>query len=566
MEFTAFAEFGIVIALAAVLGIVASRLRQPAILGYIVTGLVIGAFHDKFNHSEEFLELFSKIGITFLLFILGLELNINELKRLGKVALATGLGQIIFTSLVGFFICLLFGFSTQTSFYISVALTFSSTIIIIKLLSQKNKLDTFYGRISVGFLLVQDFVAILILIALSAFKDIGGSDISKVIEGLLGALFKGIVAIFLIWLFTKFILNPLLNLIRHDKEVLFLTVIAWALALASLMGSDLIGFSIEIGGLVAGISLSNRLEHLQIGSWTKPLRDFFITLFFVILGLEINLDSVSTVITPAILLSLFVLIGNPLIVMVIMGYLGYSSKISFFTSLAVAQISEFSLIVAKFGFDLGHLDASVLTLLTLIGGITMTISTYMIFYNEELYDMLKKYLTVFEFKQQKAQDEQDMQPSYQSVVLFGCHRMGKSILNQIPNQKDKVLVVDLDPKTVKELKENGYNAIYGDITDVELYQAYAINKSKLVISTVPSLKDNIKLLSYIRSLDIKPMVVIVAYNDDAVKELYNLGADFVMYPHVLGGHLLSEIVSKEALTKRLVKIRSHHLEALNIFN
>lgn len=562
MELTVFSEFGIVIGLAAVLGIIASKLRQPAILGYIICGLLIGPLSPGFHPSDELLQLFAKIGITFLLFVLGLELNLQELKSVGKVALATGLGQILFTSIIGYVLCILLGFSSTAAIYIAIALTFSSTIIIIKLLSNKKQLDTLFGRISVGFLLVQDLVAILIIIGLSAFKTVGDGGIGVIASSLGLALVKGIVCGIGIFLFTKFILNPVLNSIKNDREVLFLTVIAWALLLAMFMSLPIIGFSIEVGGLLAGIALANRFEHLQIESWTKPLRDFFITLFFVMLGFEISIDSISTVILPAILLSFYVLVGNPLLVLVIMGMLGYSSKVSFYTSLAVAQISEFSLIVTKFGYDLGHVDSNALTLVTLIGAITMVFSTYLISYNDQLYERFQKVLKIFEKK--KLSSYTISADHHPDIILFGCHRMGKNLLKDLHGRKDQICIVDYDSKVVKNLIDQGYDALYGDITDDNVYEKIHLIEARIVISTIPSIRENRKLLNYINTFSEKPMTVITATEDDSAKALYDLGADFVIYPHMLGSQLLTNIVAKGTLSKSMVKLRGRVIESLNL--
>lgn len=560
-----FTEFGLIITLAAALGIIATRFKQPAVLGYIVCGLIIGPLTPSFDPSHEFLELFSQLGITFLLFILGLELNLSELKTLGKVALATGIGQIIFTSIIGYFLAILLGFSSTASIYIAIGLTFSSTIIIVKLLSQKKQIDTLFGRISVGFLLVQDLIAILFLIGLSAFKDVGAQNLGDIAGNLGLALLKGGVATCWIFLFARFVLFPLLNKIREDKEVLFITVIAWALMLAVIMGSPFIGFSLEIGGLMAGIFLANRIEHLQIESWTKPLRDFFITLFFVILGLEISIGSVSTTILPAVLLSLFVLIGNPIIVMFIMSYFGYSTKVSFLTSLSVAQISEFSLLVVKFGFDLGHVNEEVLTLLTLVGGITMTLSTYMIYNNELLYDKFAPYLRWFEFRKRTTAEEEEYLDKEYPILLFGCHRMGKHLISLVPESEKKIVVVDVDAKVVASLKEKGYKAFYGDMGDMSLLEKFGVKNMRIVVSTVPSISENMKLLSFIANeVEIKPLTIIYANDDAAARQLYDAGADFVIYPHMIGGQLLSSIVNKGSLSKSMVSLRGKLLEKLHV--
>lgn len=564
MELNAFAEFAIVISLAAVLGIIATYLRQPPILGYILTGLVIGTSTQFLQAGSGSIELLSKVGIAFLLFTLGLELDISQLRKLGKVALATGLGQIVFTSIFGYLLSIMLGFDSIASLYIAIGLTFSSTIVIVKLLSAKNQLDSLFGRISVGFLLVQDFVAIIILIGLTAFRNIKGESIEGVFYSIGQTLLVGAIVGLVIYAFVKLILNPILNSIRHEKEVLFLAAISWALALAAILGSKEIGFSIEVGGLIAGIALSNRFEHLQIESWTKPLRDFFLTLFFVLLGAHIQVDSINNALFPAIVMSVFVLVGNPLIVMIIMGLLGYNKKIGFMTSLAVAQISEFSLILMNFAYsELKQVNNEEITMMTLVGGITMTISSYMIYYNEQIYEKIKDYLSIFEFKKGTNQEDESQIKDNKSIILFGCHRMGRNLLKLIKSAKDDLLVIDFDPRNIGALRNEGFDAIYGDMSDISRYDEFGLEKADIIISTVPSFKENKTLLNYISELKDKPLMIITSSDGATALQLYKLGADFVVYPHLLGSEILTQLVSKKTLTKRLVLRRRRHMELLN---
>jgi Kef-type K+ transport system membrane component KefB len=393
VSINAFVEFSVILAVAALLGSIAVKFKQPPILGYILAGLLLGPLTSYLDPRSDLIELLASIGVTFLLFTLGLELNFSELKHVGKVAFVTGIGQIVFTSVIGYIIAIWLGFSSIASFFIAIGLTFSSTIIIVKLLAAKNQLDTLYGRISVGFLLVQDFVAILILIGISAIKAVDGASIVDIGVSLFLALVKAFFVLLFAFLVTKYLLNPLLDSLRNEKEVIFLIVLAWALLLAAVYSSEQIGFTKEVGGLIAGILLSNRFEQLQLESWTRPLRDFFLALFFVLLGANIQVSSLSDALLPTLIFSLFVLIGNPLIVMILMGWLGYTKKTSFLTSLAVAQISEFSLIVAGYAYtELNVISNVSLAIMALVGGVTMTFSSYMIYYNEELYSFFSKYL------------------------------------------------------------------------------------------------------------------------------------------------------------------------------
>ncbi len=566
MSINAFVEFSVILTVAALLGSISAKFKQPPILGYILAGLLLGPLTSYFDPKSESIELLASIGVTFLLFTLGLELNFSELKHVGKVAFVTGIGQIVFTSIIGYVISIWLGFSSIASFFIAIGLTFSSTIIIVKLLAAKNQLDTLHGRISVGFLLVQDFVAILILIGISAIKAVDGSSMLGVGLSLFLALVKAILVLIVAFLITKYLLNPLLDSLRNEKEVIFLIVLAWALFLAAIYSSEQIGFTKEVGGLIAGILLSNRFEQLQLESWTRPLRDFFLALFFVLLGANIQVSSLSDALLPTLIFSLFVLIGNPLIVMILMGWLGYTKKTSFLTSLAVAQISEFSLIVAGYAYtELNVISNVSLAIMALVGGVTMTFSSYMIYYNEELYSVFSKYLGIFEFRKRLRQEGNDDKGTYvpKKIVLFGCHRMGRSLLLSLDGQKDDILIVDIDPQNVRELKRMGYDVIYADMGDSMMYQLFHLDQAEIVISTVPNIKDNLKLLKFIRELKNRPVSIVTANNNHDAVKLYDAGADFVVYPHLVSSELLAKIAKKRKLDKTLVKSRAIYMEKLS---
>lgn len=566
MDVSAFSEFSIIFVLAALLGLVVNRLRQPAILGYIICGLLVGPFTPAFHPDVSSIDLFSKIGITLLLFILGLELDLEELKKLGKVAVITGLGQIIFTSGIGYFICLSLGFDVTTSLYLAIGLTFSSTIIIIKILSQINQLEQLHGRISTGFLLVQDLVAIIILIIISTLSGAdGGSSAGAIGLEVIFSFIKAIIFILGSLFLAKAVVFPLLDKLKREKEIVFITVIAWALLLATLAESPWFGFSIEIGGLVAGIALASRFESLQIESWTKPLRDFFILLFFVVLGLHVHVDSLSDTLLPSILLSLFVLVGNPLIVIVIMKFLKYSKKTSFMTSLAVAQISEFSLIVANFGFNLGHIESQSLTVLTIVGGITMTISTYFIYYNEALYKRLYKFLDIFGFKKETDIDEKV--EKQHDVVLVGCHQFGEVLLSMIPSLKRKALIIDMDPLLIKHLRKKGYTVYYGELGNTETAEKLEIEKARLIVSTLTEYRENKKLITYLRKRkknhDKSQLIIVSSNSAFDTKRLYKAGADVVIFQQMLGSDIIRKVIKNYQLPKNVVKNRTKQIEILN---
>lgn len=551
-------ELTIIIGLAAILAVLFRFLKQPPILSYILAGVIVGPFGLLHIRSGEVMLSLAEIGITLLLFMLGLEMRFNDLKSVGKVALYSGIGQIVFTSGIGYILSLALGFPPLTSFYIAIALTFSSTIIIVKLLSDKKDLKSLYGKISVGFLLVQDFVAIIALIILSGFNS-GDSQLSPFT--FLFLLLKAIVLFGWVIVLSKTVLPKLMRVIAKNTEILFLFSIAWAFSMAAFVSSPFIGFSIEIGGFLAGLALANTSQNFQIVAKVRSLRDFFITIFFVTLGMKMIFADIVPIIIPAIILSVFVLIGNPIIVLVILGFLGYRRRTAFLAGLTVAQISEFSLIVIFMGSKIGHVSESVVSLVTLVGAITFTVSTYMIMNGNTLYKWLFPLLAIFE---RKNTHEIILPASDLSghVVLVGANRMGESILEALIKRQETIIVVDFDPEVIERLKKQNVTAYFGDIADPEIQENVSISKARLVLSTVPDVEDNLLMLNILKAARSRATSVFFALETEDASALYKEGADYVILPHLAGGHHLAKILLNDGELELIEKYKKKDLEYL----
>lgn len=542
-----FFEITIVLCLVAALSIIFKLLRQPLILAYILTGIIIGPFGQLQLGSKDFLQTMGEIGITLLLFMVGLELKLKELRTIGRVALITGIGQIFFTSVIGYFISMALGFSWIVSLYISIALTFSSTIIIIKLLSDKKDLNSLYGKISVGFLLVQDFFAILALILLSGFNSANSG--SFFLADFTIAIIKGIILFIIVIYASKSILPKIVDKIAHSTETLFLFSIAWVFGMAAIVSSSFVGFSIEIGGFLAGLALANSTENFQIVARIKTLRDFFITLFFVILGVKMVFSNVASIWFPTIVFSLFILIGNPLIVMIIMGLMGYRRRTSFLAGLTVAQISEFSLILVFLGNKLGHLSSEVVSLVTLVGVITFTSSTYMILNGNKLYKYLNSYLRIFEKKSTKEQTG-NLEHLEDHIVLVGGNRTGQGILESLRDQlNEKIVVVDFNPDVIANLKDKGFITLFGDISDPYIQEKIQLEGARLVISTSPDIEDNLLLIEALNHINKSAKIIVIAQDQDEEKVLYKAGADYVVLPHLASGRHIAKMLEENNLEK-----------------
>ncbi|PIR97945.1 MAG: sodium:proton exchanger [Candidatus Colwellbacteria bacterium CG10_big_fil_rev_8_21_14_0_10_42_22] len=550
-----FLEITIALVLAVLFGFLAHLFKQPPIIGFILAGIAVGYFGGP-GFGGEVIEGLAPIGVALLLFLVGLEMNFKELRNVGVPAALTGLGQILFTFGAGYFIATWLGFNALAAIYISIALTFSSTIIVVKLLSEKRDLTSLYGRIVIGFLLIQDFVAIIALVFLTGFQTGEASVLDFSFTILRGG---GLVALtfFIARYFPRF-----LNKIGRSQEMLYLFSIAWALGVSAI--TELAGLSIEVGGFLAGLALANSSEHFQISSKLRPVRDFFLILFFVSLGAKMLMGGTAVPILPAIVLSLFVLIGNPLIVMTVMGLLGYRARTSFLASLTVAQISEFSLIIAALGLRLGHLDQASTALITLVGIITIFISSYFIIYGNSIYQFLKPVLKWFEFRHNLVDEGSFEKELKDHIILVGVHRTGESILKTLEKSDSDFVVVDFDPVLVSSLKSRDLPIIYGDITDEEIQELIKIDRAKAVISTIPNRKDNLAILTVTKGLNKKAKIILTAQEEEDAAEFYKKGANYVIQPHFVGGWELAQALGDKKDFSGLIKLQERDAKVLDL--
>jgi len=554
-----FIEIGIILAIATIVSSLMRFLRQPLVVGYILSGVLVGPYFLNVITSTEYIELFSKLGIAILLFIVGLSLKPDIVREVGKVSLVTGIGQILFTSLIGFFLIKALGFNDTASLYGAIALTFSSTIIILKLLSDKGDLNKLYGKISIGFLLVQDVVATIILLFVSLWTS---STSSTATESPLLIVIKVFLFFLILYFLGRYVLPKLSNYLAKSQETLFLFSITWGLGLAALFYQ--FGFSLEIGALVAGVSLAVSPFAQEIASRMRPLRDFFIVLFFVLLGSQIIITSISTILIPAIILSLFVLIGNPIIVIMLMNLLGYKSKTGFMAGLTVAQISEFSLILMALGLSSGHLDQEIVSLITLVGVITIAGSTYLILYADKIYEKTRNIIRIFEFKKNNKTNEKETKEEHYNMIIFGYDRVGYDFVNVAEKMHNKHLVVDFDPSSINRLEKHGVPYRFGDAEDVNFLEEINLEKAEIVISTIPDFKTNLALVSYYHNHNPKGIIMVISHDIKHTKELYKYGASFVVMPHYLGANYASQMLETHGTKKEeFEKKKQQHIKYLD---
>lgn len=544
---SAFGEMALLLVMAAVVGLAGMMLRQPLIVSFIAVGLLAGPSVLDVVRSNDRIDLLSHLGIAVLLFLVGIKLDLKLIRSLGGVAVMTGLGQVAFTSIFGLLIGVALGLDVTTSLYVAVALTFSSTIIIVKLLSDKREIGSLHGQIALGFLIVQDLVVVFAMITLSAIGiggDRGGGG------GILLTLGSGLCLVAFVYLFVRYIADRLTARLAHAPELLVIFAIAQAAMFAAT--ADFFGLGKEVGGLLAGVSLASTPYRETIAARLAPLRDFLLLFFFIALGAGLDLSLLGSHATAAAVFSLFVLVGNPLIVLAIMGAMGYRKRTGFLAGLTVAQISEFSLIFVAMGVALGHVAADALGLVTMVGLITIAASTYMITYSHQLYALFEPALGIFERPGTPRERIEGLGHASGDfdIVIFGLGRFGTAIAIRLKRNGMRVLGVDFNPIALERARSLALDVEFGDATDPEFVTGLPVTSASWIVATIPieptglSREDTrLTLLQTVRSMPFRGRIAATSHSKLDAEHLSAAGFDCVLEPFQDAADRVVELLS-----------------------
>ncbi len=570
-----FLDIGIIIIIASVVAIVAKKYRQPIIPAYILAGLILGPglvwlldqtviqsmFHitSSFDliSNKELIFTLSEVGIAFLLFIVGLEIDLKRLKDVEFVSSVGGLSQMIILFPLGFLFAIILGFTRVESIYLGILLVFSSTMVVLKMFSDKKELDTLHGKIVIGTLLIQDVLAIFVLLALSLVGKF------SVIFFILSIL-KGVLIIIAAVLIGNYLLPKIFKFAAKYREILFLSSLSVCFLFALVF--EWAGFSLAVGSFIGGVILGNMPYNLEVIGRVRSLRDFFATLFFVSLGMQISFIGFENIITPLFIILLFVIFIKPFVIMLIVSLFGYRIKTALLTGNSLGQVSEFSLIIVAHGLAMSHIGNNILSLTILATIISIITTTYYIKYQNEIFNLLKRDLAFFDKLGIKKQNHLEYLPekAKKDVVLCGYDRTGYSILGKLIKLKKDILVVDYNPHIIKSMIKKKIPCIYGDCSNPDIIEEMNLRDVNLLISTIPD--DNATLILIRKAKKENPNIniIVTGTHIEEALEFYDSGADYVILPHLLGGEhasLLLEDISTDI--KRLVKTKIKHIKELN---
>lgn len=531
-----FYQLALVLFLASAIGVLASKLKLPLVVSYLITGLFLSLVRlFDLGHSPIF-EVLPDIGIAFVLFLIGMELKLSEFKLLGRAVFITALGQVALSTFLGFVIARLLGFNETESLYLGLGLAFSSTVIVIKLLLDNRDLTSLYGKLSVGILLVEDLVAIVVLMLISVNGTFTQSDYQSG-RMLLLLLLKGISLFLSSFVLAKYLLGKVFEYTAHSVELLYISSITWCFAFTGF--AIFLGFSIEIGAFLAGVALASSPYHLQIQAKIKPMRDFFLALFFIYLGAGAEFKNFLHVLPIVIAFTLYALVVKPIVYAFLLSRFGFKKHTLFQTALNLSQISEFSLVVLMVGVKANLINQQAVSAMALVAVASITASSILISCSKRLYKYFAPLILILETKRRPHVFEQKSKRDLSDhIIVIGGHRVGGPIIAYLKNTDIPFVVMDFNPTVIRELSEQGVNALYGDIGDPDIFEFLHVDKAKLIICTATDFSDNELLLSFVKEHSPNTRVVLRATDSKHAQILRQLGADYVILPEKVSGDFI----------------------------
>jgi Kef-type K+ transport system membrane component KefB/voltage-gated potassium channel Kch len=570
---------GVSILAATVLGYVAYLLKQPLLLAYIAAGAAIGPqFGFGWVHNKDDIRIIAEIGLILLLFMIGLELDLKKLKESGKSLITTGIAQFILCAAMGLGFFMLVGFTIGAPYeyrifgvkvmggeydllYLAVCMALSSTTIVVKLLYEKFELDTLAGRLTLGVLVFQDIWAIVVL---SIQSSLANPQLISILKDFAEA---GLIVLISMAL-SKYGLRYVFQKIAKLPELILVASLGWCFLIAGLASS--FGLSMEMGALIAGAAISTFPYNVDIIAKIVNIRDFFITLFFVALGMIIpnpllNLGMLKVAGAAA----LFLVASRFLSVFPVLYFLKNGNRVSLLTSINLSQLSEFALVIGVIGLQQHHIVRDIQTIIVFVFVMTSVASTYMIKYNQNIQAFLSTALGYIGFKDLRSEATEPT-AAPKDIAILGFFRVASAFIQEIEDTaaaiKDRMVVVDFNPTVFQRLPLHGVKVIYGDISNPETLHHAGIEAAKIVISTISDEilvgTNNLKLLDQIKKIAPKARMIVTAESSARAVTLYRAGADYVFLPNQLAAQRLLRVVQR-LLRGEEVVIKDKEVERLS---
>ncbi|WP_041798332.1 cation:proton antiporter [Rhodopseudomonas palustris] len=515
------------------LGLSAHFFRQPLILAYLVAGFAIGPFGLGLVQSQESISVISELGLIFMLFMIGLEIDLKKVVRAGSVILVAAGGQLIGGCLLGFAfflaIGLSFGGGRFDALYLTVACALSSTVIIVKVLYEKRELDTLPGRLTLGVLVLQDIFAILFLAVQPSLAELQISVLLLSI-GRVAALVATAIVL------SRYVLPWLFHRIARTPELVLLGALAWCFLIGEI--AERLHLSREMGSLVAGVSLSTFPYALDVTAKVTTLRDFFITLFFVAVGMTIPVPN-GSVIMLALAIAAFTVVSRVVTTFVPLYLMRQGLRASLLPALNLAQISEFSLVVIQTGIVAGHIRTETASAASFAFVLLAVLSTFVMVRSDQITRAAIRMLKAIGLRDldHKAEDADDAagHGAVRRIVILGFFRAASALISEIERQNPELLkqisVIDFNPMVYRTLTDRGMHVVYGDISNVDTLLHAGVGKAEMIILSVPDslLKgaNNERLVRHVRVLNPTAKIVATADLLADVAALYAAGADYV---------------------------------------
>ena len=562
---------GISISAAAILAFIGNRLRQPLLLAYLLAGILIGPqIGFGWISDQASIHAVSEIGLILLLFIIGLELDLNKLLAAGKPVLVTGILQFPLSVALGLAFFFPFGFRMGGGdfglLYLAVCLAISSTMIVVKLLYDKFELDTLPGRITLGVLIFQDVWAIVVL-------GIQPNLLNPQLRTLLVSLGSGVLLVAVSLVISKTLLPRLFRSVAKLPELVLIGSLAWCFIVVA--AANAAGLSREMGALIAGVSISTFPYNLDVVAKVVSIRDFFVTLFFVALGMQIPMPT-ADVVGLALVASLFLVASRFVVVFPILRALRQGHRTSLLPAINLAQMSEFAMVIAAIGLGYGHIDQRTVSLLIFVFAFTSVASTYLIGYSHPLQERLAQWLRNAGVKDLDDEDADRRSPTAlagKDVVLLGFFTEASALVQEYAMAATagthpllaRLLVIDFNPDVHAELARRGIACKYGDVASMETLHHAEVHGARLVVSTIPDtvLKgtSNLRLLRQARQLCPHAKVVVTANRVASALALYEAGADFVFVAHLHSAAQMASIL-EQGLARGFEALRAAQIEQI----